>query len=155
MSELSSRAASIMETIQQRPLKKRQILSFFLTNLFDAVKETLKKKGQVMPLYVILGEEIDFGMPPVTDQVIERAKELSAEAVVTVEGFQSQRDIGDVIYHVSMSAPSIGVMGWVLKVKLEDGMVAFVREMPYLFDSKEKVRDLAQLVDDMEKGLTA
>ncbi|MCJ7594429.1 MAG: hypothetical protein MUO52_06610 [Desulfobacterales bacterium] len=152
---ISSQAASIMEAIKKQPLKKRRILSSFFTSLYDAVKETLKKQGQVMPMYFILGEEIDFGMPPVTDQVIEKARELGAEAVVTVEGFQSERDIGDVIYHVSMSAPSIGVMGWVLKVKLGDGSVWFIREMPYLFDSNEKVRTLGELVDDMERGLTS
>lgn len=151
----STQAASVVEAIQKQPLKKRQILLSFFATLFDAVKETLKKQGQVMPLYLILGEEIDFGVPPVSGQVLVRAKELAAEALVTLEGFQSERDIGDVIYHLSMSAPSIGVMGFVLKIKLGDGTVTFIRELPYLFDSKEKVKTLGELVDDMERGLTS
>ena len=142
-----------MAAIQKQPLRNRQILSSFFAGLFGAVKETIKRLGQVMPMYIILGEEIEFGVPPVTGEVILRAKELRAEAVVTVEGFQSEQDIGDVVYHVNMSAPSIGVMGWVLKVRLGDGSVALLREMPYLFDSKEKVRTLGELVEEMEKGL--
>ena len=149
----SDRAASIVAAIKKQPLKKRRILSSFFAGLFGAVKETITRLGQVMPMYIIRGEEIEFGGPPVTDGVILRAKDLGAEAVVTVEGFQSERDIGDLIYHLNMSAPSIGVMGWVLKVRLGDGSVAFIREMPYLFDSKEKVRTLGELVEEMEKGL--
>ena len=82
--------------------------------------------------------------------MLAKAKELRAEVIVTIEGFHSDKDISDIIYHVSISAPGFGVMGWVLKVKIADRKVEFVRELPYLFDSKEKVKTLGQIVGEME-----
>jgi hypothetical protein len=76
---------------------------------------------------------------------------MNAEAVLWVEGFQSERDISDLIYHVALSSPSLGVIGWVLKVKLWDGNVEFTREMPYHFDSPETTRTLGELLAEIEK----
>jgi hypothetical protein len=95
---------------------------------------------------------MDIGEPPVSEEVIVRAREGGAEAVVSVEGFQSKEDIRDLIYHVSMSAPQLGVTGWVLKVKLDERQVTFLSEMPYLFHSEENVRTLGELIVEMEEG---
>ena len=103
------------------------------------------------PFYIILAEPPTFGVPPITDDIIAQAKTSNAEAVVLIEGFQSERDISDIVYHVSMSAPCMGVVGWVLKVKLGDGIVEFVREMPYFFDAKERVKSLGELLSEMER----
>ncbi|MGD2124683.1 MAG: hypothetical protein PVG99_01295 [Desulfobacteraceae bacterium] len=148
--QLEKQVALVMEAIKREPGKRKQILTGFLSNFFDAVKETLKKQGRITPIYIIMADTAGFGVPPVTAEVTGRAKELNAEAVVSLEGFQCDMDISDVVYHVSMSAPSIGVMGWVLKVKLSDEAVMFIREMPYLFDSSEKVKSLGELVAEME-----
>jgi hypothetical protein len=85
-----------------------------------------------------------------TEELIAEAKESKAEAIITIEGFHSIHDIGDLIYHVSMSAPSFGVKGWVLKVRIEDGALEFVRERPYFFDAKEKVKTLGEILAEME-----
>jgi hypothetical protein len=149
--ELESQVSQVIEAIKRNPSRRNQILSGFLSAFFGAVKETLKKQGRIMPIYVIVADAVEFGVPPVTEEVTKSAKDRHAEAVVTLEGFQSDSDISDMIYHISMSAPSIGVMGWVLKVKLSDGYVSFLREMPYLFDSKEKVKSLGELINQMER----
>jgi hypothetical protein len=149
--ELEKQVAQVIEAIKRNPARRNQVLTGFLSAFFDAVKETLKKQGRIMPIYIIVADSIDFGIPPVTEEVTRSAKDRHAEAVVTLEGFQSDSDISDMIYHISMSAPSIGVMGWVLKVKLSDGYVSFLREMPYLFDSKEKVKSLGELIKQMER----
>jgi len=141
----------VLELIRTEPSRRGVILKSFLSSFFDAVKETLKKQGHVIPFYIIPADKVCFGTPPVTEQVVRRAGEMNAEAVISIEGFQRERDISDVIYHVSMFARSMGVIGWVLKVKLRDGVVEFVREMPYLFDSKEKIKTLGQLIEEMEK----
>jgi hypothetical protein len=147
LGDLETQVAQVMEAIKRHPSRRNQILTGFL----DAVKETLKKQGRIMPIYIILADEVSFGIPPVTEEVTRTAKNRHAEAVVTLEGFQSESDISDVLCHISMSSPSIGVMGWVLKVKLYDGSVSFLREMPYLFDSKEKVKSLGELIAQMER----
>jgi hypothetical protein len=149
--DLETRVAQVMEAIRKYPSRRNQILIGFLSAFFDAVKETLKKQGRMTPIYIILADDVRLGSPPVTEEVTRRAKDRHAEAVVTLEGFQSESDISDLICHVSMSSPSIGVMGWVLKVKLHDGSVSFLREMPYLFDSKEKVKTLGELIADMDR----
>ena len=141
----------VMEAIKKDPSREKQILSIFISGFFDAIKETVRTQGYVMPFYVILADPIDYGIPPFTEEVMQRAKELKSVAVVSVEGFQSENDIGDVIYHVSMSAPSLGVVGWVLKVRLGDGKTTFEREMPYLFDTPEKAKTLGELISDMER----
>ena len=151
LGDLTTQVAQVMEAIKKHPSRRSQILIGFLSAFFDAVKETLKKQGRIMPIYIIVADEVGFGIPPVTEEVTRSAKDRDAEAVVTLEGFQSESDISDVICHVSMSSPSIGVMGWVLKVKLRDGFVSFLREMPYLFDSKEKVKSLGELIAQMER----
>jgi hypothetical protein len=140
-----------MEAIRARPEKRRQILSVYVFHFVWAVKETLRRQGRIMPLYMILGDPADFGVPPVTEEVAAQAKERNAEAVVWVEGFQSERDISDVIYHVGISSPCLGVMGWVLKVKLEERKVVFTREMPYCFDSPDKLKSLGQILSEMDQ----
>ena len=151
LGDLKTEVAQVMEAIRRYPSRRSQILIGFLSTFFDAVKETLKKQGRIMPIYIIVADEVSFGIPPVSEEVTRSAKDRDAEAVVTLEGFQSESDISDVICHVSMSSPSIGVMGWVLKVKLHDGSVSFLREMPYLFDTKEKVKSLGELIAQMER----
>ena len=151
LGDLKTEVAQVMEAIRRYPSRRSQILIGFLSTFFDAVKETLKKQGRIMPIYIIVADEVSFGIPPVTEEVTRSAKDRDAEAVVTLEGFQSESDISDVICHISMSSPSIGVMGWVLKVKLHDGSVSFLREMPYLFDTKEKVKSLGELIAQMER----
>lgn len=148
--QLRKQVARVMDAIRSRPERRRQILSVYVSNFFGAVKETLRRQGRIMPLFMIIADPADFGVPPVTEEVTTQAKEMNAEAVVWAEGFQSENDISDVIYHVGISAPCLGVMGWVLRVKLGEGRVAFAREMPYCFDSPDKVKSLGELVSEME-----
>jgi hypothetical protein len=150
LDELERQAAMVLHAIKTRPAMKKHVLTGFVSSIFAAVKETLRRQGRVAPLYIILAEHPEFGVPPVTDEVIEMAKERKAEAVITIEGFHSDKDISDVVYHVSMSTPVIGVMGWVLRAKIGDRSLEFVRELPYLFDSVEKVRTLGQILEEMD-----
>ena len=140
----------VMEAIQRDPGRTNRILAVFVSNFFNAVKETIRLQGHVPAFYIMLTDPVVYGVPPVTDEVLQRAKGAGAAAVVSLEGFQSTRDIGDVIYHVSLSAPVLGVAGWVLKVKLEDRKVLFVREMPYFYDTREKIKTLGELIAEME-----
>jgi hypothetical protein len=149
---LEEQVRQVTKAIKNEPSKERQILMVFLSHFFDAIKETIRRQGDVMPLTITLADPAEFGMPPLTEDDLSRAKELKAAAVVLVEGFQSQDDIGDIVYHVSMSAFCLGVVGWVLKVRLSDGRAEFVREMPYIFDSTEKVKTLGELIEEMESG---
>ncbi len=149
--ELERQVALVVEAIQKKPAVKYQILTKFLSAIFMAVKETLRKQGRVTPLYIIVAEVPDFGVPPLTENVIAQAKNQGAEAIITIEGFHSNKDISDVIYHISMSAPRFGVKGWVLKVKIEDRKLEFVREWPYFFAAKEKVKTLGEILMEMEK----
>jgi hypothetical protein len=151
LDELEIQVARVIQAIKKRPAMKKQVLTAFVSNIFAAVKETLRRQGRVAPLYMVLAEHAEFGAPPVTDEVIQMAKERKAEAVIAIEGFHSDKDISDVVYHVSMSAPVIGVMGWVLKAKIGDRTLEFVRELPYLFDSAEKVKTLGQLLEEMDR----
>lgn len=148
--ELTKQVALIIKAIRKNPSKQKQILMRYVSHFYEAVKETVKKQGSIIPYYIILADTPDFGAF-VTDDVISKAKEIGAEAVISVEGFQSDDDVGDVIYHVSMSAPCMGVLGWVFKVKHADSTVNIIREMPYLFDSQNKVRTLRELVMEMER----
>ena len=140
----------VMEAIQRDPSRVKQILGVFISGFFDALKETVRSHGYVMPLYIIMADPIEYGIPPVTEAVIHRAKERKSVAIVSIEGFQSEHDIGDIIYHVSMSGPGLGVVGWVLKVRIHQGKATFEREMPYLFDTREKVKTLGELISEME-----
>ena len=149
--DLEKQIIFIMGALRKSPDNKRQILVGYASNFFDAVKETIKKQGIMSPFFIIMGDQPVFGVPPITDDVLAQAKASNAEAVVLIEGFQSERDISDIVYHVSMSATCMGVVGWVLKVKLGDGMVEFVREMPYFFDTKERVKSLGELISEMER----
>jgi hypothetical protein len=142
----------VINAIKKQPLMRKQVLTSFISNIFAAVKETLRGQGRVASLYMIVAEHAEFGVPPVTEEVIKVAKERKAEAVITVEGFHSDEDISDVVYHVSMSAPAIGVVGWVFKAKIRDRSLEFVREMPYVFDSVEKVKTLGQILEEMEEN---
>ena len=148
--DLEEQIALVMEAIRRRPALKAGILKRFLSNIFVAMKETLKQQGRVASLYMIVAEAADFGIPPLTEDVIAQAKASEAQAIITIEGFHSNRDISDVIYHVSMSTPSLGVLGWVLKIKIGDGTLEFVREWPYYFDTKEKVKTLGGILAEME-----
>lgn len=149
--QLRKQVARVMEAIRSRPERRRQILSIYVFHFFDAVKETLRRQGRIMPLYMIIADPADFGVPPVTAEVAGQAKAMNAEAVVWVEGFQSEKDISDVIYHVGISAPCLGVMGWVLKVKLGEGRVFFTRERPYCFDSPDKLKSLGAILSEMDQ----
>jgi len=40
-------------------------------------------------------------------------------------------------------------MGWVLKAKIGHRSVQFVREVPYLFDTFEKVKTLGEILEEM------
>jgi hypothetical protein len=150
LDELEKQVSMVINAIKKRPLMRRQVLTSFISNIFVAVKETLRGQGRVASLYMIVAEHAEFGVPPVTEEVIKMAKERKAEAVITIEGFHSDKDISDVVYHVSMSAPAIGVVGWVLKAKIRDRSLEFVRELPYLFNSVEKVKTLGQILEEME-----
>jgi ribosomal protein S8 len=149
--QLRKQVAQVLDAIRSHPKRRRQILSVYASSFFGAVKETLRRQGRIVPLYMILADPADFGIPPVTEEVARQAREMNAEAVVWVEGFQSEKDISDVIYHVGISSPGMGVMGWVLKVKLGDGRVVFTRERPYCFDSPDKVKSLGEIISEMDK----
>jgi len=151
LAELEKQVGLVMEAIKQDPSNKKQVLLAYISNFYETIKERLTKEGSVLSHYVILGDEPIFGGPSVTDEVIGKAREGGAEAVLSVEGFQADHDITDVIYHVSMSAPCMGVLGWVLKVKLGDAKADIVAEMPYLFDSEKTVKTLGELVEDLEE----
>jgi hypothetical protein len=150
VNQLEKQVGHVLAAIRAKPARRKQILSVYMVNFFGAVKETIRRQGRIMSFYVIMADPVDFGIPPVTGEVTSRAKEMNAEALVWVEGFQSVRDISDVIYHVALSAPSLGVVGWVLKVKLSDGRVEFTREMPYHFQSPETAKTLGELVEMVE-----
>lgn len=151
VSQLEKQVSLVLDAIKANPVKKRKILSLYMTNFLGAVKETILRQGQIMSFYMIMADPVDFGIPPVTEEVTRQAKEMDAEALVWVEGFQSNKDIGDVIYHVAISAPCLGVIGWILKVRLGDGKVEFTRELPYHFDTPEKMRTLGELIVAVEQ----
>jgi hypothetical protein len=150
LAELKKQVGLVMETIKKDPSKKRQILMGYISHFYEAVKETVRKQGAVPSHYVILADEPMFGGLSVTDEVIAKAKKLGAEAVLSVEGYQADHDMTDVIYHVSMSAPCMGVLGWLFKVKFGDAKADIVREMPYLFDSEATVKTLGELIGELE-----
>lgn len=151
-SDLEKQILFIMEAIRKNPGSEKKILVGYASNFFDAVKETIKKQGTMSPFYILMSDQPVFGVPPITDDVIVQAKASNAEAVLSVEGFQSERDMSDIVYHVSMSSPCMGVVGWILKVKLGDGIVEFVREMPYFFGTNERVKSLGDLLAEMERA---
>jgi len=148
---LEEQVARVLAAIRAEPARKKNILSTYINNFFVAVKETIRTQGRVMSFYMVMADPIDFGIPPVTEEVTREAKLKKAEALLWVEGFQSERDISDLVYHVALSSPSVGVIGWILKVKLEDGRVEFLREMPYHFDSPESTKTLGELLAEVEK----
>ena len=151
LDELEEQIALVMKAIKRQPALKPRILTRFFSNLFVAAKETLRGQGRIAPLFMVVAESPVFGVPPLREDVIAQAKRSGAEAIVVIEGFHSNHDIGDVIYHVSMSAPSIGVMGWVLKLRIGEGKVEFTREWPYFFHAKEKVKTLGEILAEMER----
>ena len=150
--DLKEQIALVMKAIRRRPASREKILKMFFANIVAAVKETLRKQGRVAPFYVTVAEVPDLGEPPLGEDVIAQAKASKAEAIVTIEGFHSNKDISDVIYHVSMSTPLFGVLGWVLKVKIRDGRLEFLRERPYFFDTQEKVKTLGEIVVELERA---
>ena len=144
-------AAGAMGALGEDPSGKNQVFIELISDYYGAVKDALMKEGTVAPHYVILAEKLVVGVPPLTDDAVRKAREVGAEAIVTVEGFHMDTDIGDLLYHVNISAPTLGVLGWVCKVRLGDEKAVVIREMPYLFDSPDKVRSLGELVDEMER----
>lgn len=151
IAQLEQQVASVMEAIKKNPSKKKQILIGYISHFYEGVKETVKKSGSVMPHYVIVADTPKFGGPAVTNEVVNDAKALNAEAILSVEGFESKEDITDVIYHVTMSTPSMGTMGWVFKVRLGDGKADILAEKPYLFKSQEDTKTLGELVRELEE----
>lgn len=149
-SRLEKQIGQVMKAIQADPAGKARILTTYIFNFFGAVKETIRRQGRIMPLYIIVTEPVQYGVPPVTEEVTRQAKASNAEALICVEGFQSEKDLGDVIYHVSISAPCLGVMGWVLKVNTGYNQVTFAREMPYHFETPEKIKSLGRLIAELE-----
>lgn len=147
--QLAGQVGLVMKAIKRNPSREQQILMTYVSHFYEAVKEAIKKQGSVVPYYITLADPPDFG-PRVTNKVIEKAKALGAKAIVSVEGFQSDTDIGDVVFHVSMSVPSRGVLGWVLKVKHSEGKADIVNELPYLFNSPQEVKTLGELVKELE-----
>jgi hypothetical protein len=150
LKELEAQFAKVAAAVSRDPSRARLILTSFISNLYDAIKETVRRQGYVTPFYVMLSEPVQFGVPPVTEEVVQEARARNASAVVCVEGFQASEDIADLMYHINMSAPGLGVMGWVVKVRLSQGTVTFVRELPYHFDSRDKVKTLGELISEME-----
>lgn len=150
MSQLEKQVATVMEAIKKNPSKKKQILIGYISHFYEGVKETVRKYGSVMPHYVILADAPRVGAPPVVREVVEEAKALNAEAILSVEGFESRTDITDVVYHVAMSTPSIGAMGWVFKVRLGDQKADILAEKPYLFKSEKDAKTLGALVEELE-----
>lgn len=151
VSRLEEQVGRVLAAIRAEPTRRRQILSTYITKFLEAVKETIRTQGRIMSFYVILSDPVDIGIPPVTEEVSKQARRMKAEAIVWVEGFQSSKDISDIVYHVALSAPGMGVLGWLLKVKLEDGHVEFTREMPYHFDAPEKVKSMGELIGELER----
>lgn len=150
VSRLEEQVGRVLAAIRAQPARKKRILSTYINSFFGAVKETIRRQGRIMSFYMIIADPVDFGVPPVTEEVTSEAKRMNAEAVLWVEGFQSERDISDLIYHVALSSPALGVIGWILKVKLGDRTVEFLREMPYHFDSPEKIKTLGELLAEIE-----
>ncbi len=151
LDRLEEQVRRVLSAIRAEPTRRRQILTTFVVHFLGAVKEAIRAQGRIVSFYMLLSDPVDFGIPPVTAEISLHARQVKAEAIVWVEGFQSEKDISDVIYHIALSAPGMGVLGWVVKVKLEDGRVEFTREMPYHFDTPEKVKSLGELVEEMEK----
>jgi hypothetical protein len=149
--QLKKQIASVVEAIEQDPPKEKRILIAYISHVYEAIKQTIKKQGFVMPYYISLANEPDLGSQ-VNQEVIARARAVGAKGIVSVEGFQSEDDIGDVIYHLSLSAPSMGVLGWVMKVKCAEGKADIVREQPYLFETQDQTKTLGELVEQMETG---
>jgi len=150
LQQLGGQVALVIEAIRKDPSRKKQILMSYLANYYGAIKETIRHYGSIMPHCVLMSENPMFAEPPVSDEAIRLAKELDAEAIMSVEAFQAESDISDVIYHVSMSAQGVGVFGWVCKVKLGEGKAEVIREMPYLFASGQEVKTLGELIMEME-----
>ncbi len=150
VSQLEDQVGRVLAAIRANPAKKRRILAVYIANFLGAVKETIRTQGRIMPFYMVMADSVDFGVPPITEEVTTQARHRKAEALVWVEGFQSANDISDVIYHVAMSAPCLGVVGWLLKVKLGDGKVEFTREVPYHFDTPEKTKTLGEMIEELK-----
>jgi hypothetical protein len=151
IAQLEKQVAEVAEAISKNPSKKKQILVGYVSHFYEGVRETVKTHGSILPHYVILAETPKVGGPAVTDEVIGEAQALNAEAILSVEGYESAEDMSDVIYHVSMSTPSLGAMGWVFKVRLGDGKADILAEKPYLFDSEKEAKTLGELVQELEE----
>jgi hypothetical protein len=151
IAQLEKQVVTVVEAIKKNPSKKKQILVGYISHFYEGVRETVKKYGSILPHYVILADTPKVGGPTVTDDVVGEAKALNAEAILSVEGYESEEDMTDVIYHVSLSTPSIGTMGWVFKVQLGDGKAYILAEKSYLFESEKKAKTLGELVQELEE----
>lgn len=151
VAQLEKQVLTVVEAIKKNPSKKKQILVGYISHFYEGVRETVKAHGSILPHYVILADTPKVGGPAVTDDVIGEAKALNAEAILSVEGYESDEDMTDVIYHVSMSTPSMGAMGWVFKVRLGDGKADILAEKPYLFESEKEAKTLGKLVQELEE----
>ena len=151
IAQLEKQLVTIVEAIKKNPSKKKQILIGYISHFYETVRETVKRYGSVLPHYVILADTPKVGGPAVTEEVIAEAKALNAEAILSVEGYESEDDMTDVIYHVSMSTPSMGAMGWVFKVRLGDGKAEVLAEKSYLFESEKEAKSLGELVKELEE----
>jgi hypothetical protein len=150
IAQLEKQIATVMEAIKKNPSKKKQILIGYISHFYEGVKETIRKFGSVMPHYMILADTPKFGGPAVVQEVIEEAKALKAEAILSVEGFEAENDMTDVVYHVAMTTPSMGAMGWVFKVRLGDKKADILAEKPYLFESENDAKTLGEMVEELE-----
>jgi hypothetical protein len=150
LAQMKAQIEQVRKAIETEPSRRKRSLVAFVCHFFQAVKETVKRQGSVMSLYMVIADPAEFGLPPVDEEVIRKARERNAEAIISVEGFHSEKDIGDVVYHISMSAPGLGVMGWILKVKIQNGHVSFERERPYFFQPGDRVKSLGELLAETE-----
>lgn len=149
---LKEEVLRVVAAIKKDPSRKKRILIGYITHYYEGVKAAVQKHGAIMPHYVIVADEPKFAGPAaVTEEVLARAKALNAEAIVSVEGFESREDLTDVVYHVTMSAPCLGVLGWVFKVKLSDGEAQILAEKPYLFESDKEAKTLGELMQELEE----
>jgi hypothetical protein len=151
LAKFKTQVSLVMRAIHREPFREREILNVYAVIFFDAFKETIRTQGYTDSIFIVLADTPIFGVPPLTEEILGQAKGQNAKGILSVEGFQANNDISDVIYHISLSAPCIGVRGWILKVKLSDRKVLFQREMPYHFDSKDKVKSLGELIKEMER----
>ena len=55
---LEEQVGQVTKAIKNEPSKERQILMVFLSRFFDAIKETVRRLGDVMPLTITLADPV-------------------------------------------------------------------------------------------------